>query len=102
MLFLKGALHCLLAINSLLEHAVRTVAWVPEFEKKVLNSSLTSMEHFIFYQQKVIFYMISDLVPKKSKAGFFDDPYTGGQGKISSFSKPIKFITSQYYSFNFI
>ena len=74
-------MHCLLAVNALLEHAVKTTVWIPDFQNKVINSKLGPSECSLYNQQKIIFHLVAETVPKNSKGGFFDDPYTGNQSK---------------------
>ena len=44
---------------------------------------LSDEEKWLLLQQKLIFHLITFFVPKNSKAGFFEDPYTGLQGEIN-------------------
>ena len=78
---IKGSLHCILAINLLLEHSFRSTQWIVNLEEKVVNGKLSDEEQRLLWEQKLMFHLISTLVPKNSKDGFYDDPYHGRQVK---------------------
>ena len=74
-------MHCLLAINLLFEHAVRSTHWIGNLEEKIVNDELSDGERKILWQQKLMHHLITSLVPKNSKDGFYDCSYNGRQGK---------------------
>ena len=78
--FFKGALHIRLAINSLFEHSTNTTRWISHLRTKIEENKYSPDEKKLFLQQKIIFHLISSLVPKNSKSGFYDEPYDGRQG----------------------
>ena len=70
-------------MNSLFEHAVSSTKWIPNLKEKVETMKLGDEEKLLLMEQKLVFHLISSLVPKNSNGGFFDDPYNGLQGKIN-------------------
>ena len=81
----KGALHIILAINSLIEHATNTLRWLDNLRSKIEENKYSPDEKHLFLQQKIIHHLISSLVPKKSKSGFYDEPYKGEQSEFKLF-----------------
>ena len=78
--FIKGALHIILSVNSLFEHSINTTRWISNLRTKIEENKYSPDEKSMFLQQKIIFNLISSLVPKNSKSGFYDEPYDGRQG----------------------
>ena len=63
-----------------MEHSFRSSQWIQNLHEKILNGDLSDGDRKLLWEQKFVFNLITTLVPKKSKDGFYDDPYQGRQG----------------------
>lgn len=64
-----------------MEHCVTSSRWIPDLKKKIEEGSISVEEKILFVEQKFIYNLIEQIIPKKSKMGFYQEPFTGRQGE---------------------